>query len=45
MLAANDLEEANKAVLDVVKNMGAVNQSFDGLLKNITSAGVAEKAQ
>lgn len=45
MLAANDLEEANKAVLDVVKNMGAVNQSFDGLLKNITSGGVAEKAQ
>jgi hypothetical protein len=45
MLAANDLEEANKAVLEVVKNMGAVNQSFDGLLKNITSGGVAEKAQ
>jgi chromosome segregation ATPase len=45
MLAANDLEEANKAVLDVVKNMAAVNESFDGLLKNMVSVGVAEKAQ
>ncbi len=45
MVAANDLEEANKAILDVVKNMAAVNQTFDGLLKDITSAGVAEKAQ
>jgi chromosome segregation ATPase len=45
LLAANDLEEANKAVLEVVGNMGNLNKSFDGLLKNITKASVPEKTQ
>jgi hypothetical protein len=45
LLAANDLEEANRAVLDVVKNMGSVNESFGDLLNSITSGSIPEKTE
>jgi len=45
MMAAGDLEDATKAVLDVVSNMSSVNKSFDNLLQNISGAGISEKTQ
>jgi len=45
LLSANDLEEANKAVQDVVQSMSAVSKTFDDLLSKITAVGGSEKTQ
>ena len=45
LLSANDLEEANKAVQEVVQSMSAVSKSFDDLLSKITAVGASEKTQ
>jgi len=45
LLSANDLEEANRAVQDVVQSMSAVSKTFDDLLSKITAVGGSEKTQ
>lgn len=45
LLQANDLEDANKAIQDVVLSMNSVSKSFDDLLNKITSGGISEKTQ
>jgi chromosome segregation ATPase len=45
LLRVNDLKEANNTVLDVIKSMSALNQSFSALLDNVTTVAPAEKTQ
>jgi hypothetical protein len=45
LLAANDLDEANKAVQAVVQSMNSVSKSFEDLLSKVTASDTAEKAQ
>ncbi len=45
LLRANDLKEANNTVLDVIKSMSILNQSFSALLDNVAPVAPAEKTQ
>jgi chromosome segregation ATPase len=45
LLAAQDVDAANEKLLEVVKNMSSLNQSFGSLLENIVSKGIPEKTQ
>lgn len=45
LMAAQDVDAANEKLLEVVKNMSSLNQSFGSLLENIVSKSIPEKTQ